>query len=307
MSNNKWKYTYHPKTLDEMILSESVRGFFSEMIKTQNLRDMTLYGIQGIGKSTIAELLIKEFNAVSLVVDCGTDGGIDVMRNRVDTFCNSETIDDRIKVVLLDEADQLSGGDLASSAQGSLRTIMNKAPDVVFILTCNYVNKISGPILSRCTPINIKHNSKEILARIRQIMDAESVTYDKESLKVFVEDVVKPTYPDIRGIISQLQNCCIDGKLTAGVVDDISEADALADAILKMITDKTKPTVIRSHVLQNRGVFNDDFARFATIIFNKVVATSDVKTLRMLTHQLYKIEQVSDPEIQFFGFILELI
>ena len=141
-----WVDRYAPKSLDEVVLTDSIKTKFKEMVNTSQIPNMTIAGIQGIGKTTIANLLMKELNAVTLTVDCATDNNIDVMRSRVETFCESQTIDDRLKVVLLDEADSLSGGDRESSAQKALRTIINNAQDDTrFLLTCNYLNKIMEP------------------------------------------------------------------------------------------------------------------------------------------------------------------
>lgn len=310
MSNNEmWVDKYAPTNLDDMVLSEPIKDRFKQMIKSGDLTNMTIAGIQGIGKTTIAKLLMDELNCVQLVVDCATDNTIDIMRSRVEIFCESQSIDDRLKIVLLDEADSLSGGDRESSAQKALRTIINNAQDDTrFILTANFPSKIMAPIQSRCPPINLKYTGKDVLGRIRYILDTEAIKYDKAALKGFVENVVKPNYPDIRRIITSLQNCCGGGVLAVkDLQESTSDIEKLADELITMINSKKKPNDIRKYILQNRGVFNDDFGKIGSVMFNKLVETTDVKTLRNLTHYLYKINVVSDQEIQFFGFILELI
>jgi len=138
----EWVDKYAPKTIDDMVLDDSIRKQFVDIIDGDSLPSMTLAGINGIGKTTLATILAKEFNAITMFHDCGKYNSVDDVKNIIAPFCESGTIDNRLKVVILDESDQLSGGERESSAQKSLRGVINDAKDTRFILTCNYPNDI---------------------------------------------------------------------------------------------------------------------------------------------------------------------
>ena len=58
-------------------------------------------------------------------------------------------IDNKIKIILLDEADYLS-----PSAQAVLRGLMEQYhTNCKFILTANYIHKIIDPLKSRCADV----------------------------------------------------------------------------------------------------------------------------------------------------------
>jgi len=305
----KWIEKYDPKTLDDMVLSDSIREQFRKIIKSGEITHMTLSGIQGIGKTTLAVMIAKEVNAISLFIPCGSKGTIDVMRGEVENFCSTRTIDGRLKIVILDEADSISGGDRESSGQKSLTNIIEAhKEDTTFILTCNRPNMIMAPIISRCPPLSIRYKAQDVLKRLRYIMDTEGVKYTKDSLTKFANVVIKPCYPDIRRMITVLQNCCAGGELVISDIEEISsDAEGLATTIIEKLGTSEKINEIRKLVMHNRGVFDDNFQKFASILFNKVSdSITNTKALQQLTHCVYKIDQVVDKEIQLYSMLITI-
>jgi DNA polymerase III delta prime subunit len=304
-----WVDKYNPECIGDMVLSAPIKEQMLDLVKSNKLSNMTFAGIQGIGKTTLATVLAKELNAIVFFNPCGDKKSVDDVTGDMTTFCDSETIDDRIKVVILDEADQLSGGDRESSAQKSLKGLIERAQDDTrFILTCNHQNQIFPAILSRCPIINIKYNGKDVMKRIKYILDTEGVKYTKTSLKEFIDVVVKPNYPDIRKMINLLEPCCASGELKlTSMVEHTTELEEFVVELLEEVRTNADLNAIRRKVIQNTAIFNNNYTNLGSMIFNDVVQKSnDVKLLKNLTHFLYKMQQVSDPEIQLFGMLLEM-
>ena len=63
-----WVDKHNPNTIDELILDQTQKDFFNNIIKSKNISNIILCGPQGQGKTTIAELLCKQLNAVTLFI-----------------------------------------------------------------------------------------------------------------------------------------------------------------------------------------------------------------------------------------------
>ena len=181
-------YKYRPKCLDEMVLDSDIKDYFKNMVKSKSLTNMTLIGSPGFGKTTLALCLANEVNAVVHFVKCAIDGKVEYISSTLKPFCDSMSLDGRPKIVILDELDSASSTQ-QSSFQKSLRSLIESAPDTVFICTANY-NNIIGAVLSRCPPIKITFSAKDLLVRVKQILDSEHVEYSSDTLKDFFKEVV---------------------------------------------------------------------------------------------------------------------
>jgi replication factor C subunit 2/4 len=104
----------------------------------------------------------------------------------------------RHKIVLLDEADSMTGG-----AQQALRRTMEIYSNTTrFALACNLSSKIIEPIQSRCAVVRFARLTElEILDRLLRVVEAEKVPYVPEGL----EAVVFTADGDMRQALNNLQ------------------------------------------------------------------------------------------------------
>lgn len=318
--NEQWVDKYEPKNFDELVLTPENREFFKNIIKSKNLTNLTLCGNAGIGKTLTATLLAKEIGAITLFVKCGVNGNIDFVRDEIVPFCQSATIDGALKVIILDEFDSASGavsmakkdddsGKATNNAMLALRSVISEHEnDCRFIITCNYVNKIIGPILSRCPVTNLSFTYKEVLVRVTQILKAENIPYTNDTLKLFLSKVIIKNFPDIRSIIQILQRCCASGVLVVNndVEENTSDIEELAKDVWKKIQAKMKPQDVRKYVLDNKNKFNDEFSKFAGFILKQNIDSLSNEQAKNIIQKIYNMEHVIDAEIQFYGMILEL-
>ncbi len=299
----EWVDKYRPKTLKDYVLNSDIRQYFKNMIKNKSLTSCTFSGIQGSGKTTLAKVLCNEFDADVLFIKCATEGVIDTLRTTVEPFCNAMSLDGKLKIVVLDEVDSASSSG-TNNFQMALRTLIEDAQtDTRFILTCNTVGKVIPPILSRCPVIPLEFNKKDLLIHVKKILDAENITYDKESLKAFIEEAFK-YYPDCRRIIKYLQICCNSGTLVVklNAIINNGKDDFLKELVDIVINEKNLLNV-RSFYLKNKdklGDFVDATANiFNYVIDNNIVTNAD--GILKLTDLMYYINQVVDKESMFFG------
>jgi replication factor C small subunit len=209
MLDSLWTEKYRPDTLDGYVFRDDVqRAKIEQWIKEGQIPHLLFSGSAGVGKTTLAKILINtvgidEFDV--LEINASRETSVDVFRTKVTNFVGTMALGS-YKVVLLDEADYLS-----HHAQASLRGIMEDyAGNARFILTCNYPNKIIPAIHSRCQGFHIeKVDITEFTSRVASILIQEEVEFDLDDLDSFV----RASYPDLRKTINNLQQNCQGGKL----------------------------------------------------------------------------------------------
>lgn len=302
-----WVDKYRPKTLDDYVLNADLKEYFRNMITANTLQNCTFLGTQGSGKTTLAKILANEFDAEVLFVKCATEGTIDVLRSKVEPFCNACSIFGRLKIVILDELDSASSTG-ESNFQKGLRTLIEAAQDDTrFLITANY-QKIIPAILSRSPIIPLKFDKKDLLIHVKKILDLEEIKYTKESLKAFIEEAFG-YYPDCRRIINYLQFCSNSGELIVKL-NDI--ANSGRDDFLEELVTKTIETnnllEVRQMYMRSKDKIND-YVEFGSAFFNYVVDNGILRSadgvLRM-SELLYQLNVVIDKEVGFFAMVTAL-
>jgi len=196
---------YRPETLTDYIGNDSVKETCKIYVQKQDVPHLLLFGPAGTGKTSLAKILTRNINCDVLYVNASAENRVDDVRNKLQKFAIGAGFKP-LKVAILDEADRLT-----SDAQGALRNMMETySIHTRFILTCNYVEKMIDPIVSRCQTFEIKPMSKaEIAKKLVAILTLEKVTFTKEDIKFIVETY----YPDIRKVINFAQQSNLNGAL----------------------------------------------------------------------------------------------
>ena len=208
-----WVEKYRPQTIDDIILPEAYKEIFRGYITNNEIPNLLLTSNNpGLGKTSIAKILVKETNADMLFLNGNLDTGVDIMRSRVIDFCSSASLDDSPRIVLIDEFENLSQNSAAST-----KSTIEAFPNTTFIFTANYINKIPEPVRNRMIhfdfdEIYFKNKSeigKLILKRLMYILENEGISYDKNDLP----KIIKAYYPSTRGMIQVLQRFSNNQKL----------------------------------------------------------------------------------------------
>lgn len=100
--NQVWTEKYRPQNIEDVILSEDEKNFFTSLKEIPN--NLLLVGNPGIGKSTVAKILAKKFAPHSyMYINASEQGNIDTVRTLISEFISVSSIDGNSKVVILDE------------------------------------------------------------------------------------------------------------------------------------------------------------------------------------------------------------
>lgn len=216
-----WVEKYRPKTVQGYVFRDDhQRKQIETWIKDQSIPHLLLSGSAGIGKTTLAKILINELGIEDydvLEINASRTNSVDDVRDKITNFVQMIPFGP-FKVVLLDEADYLS-----PNAQAALRGVMEEYHSTArFILTCNYPHKIIPAIHSRCQGFHVeKTDQTEFTARAATILVEENIDFDLDTLDTYV----KVAYPDLRKCIQLLQQNAHDGKLSAANKGDAGESD----------------------------------------------------------------------------------
>jgi replication factor C small subunit len=204
-----WVEQYRPKDIEGYVFrDEAQRDQVKQWIKAGSIPHLLFSGAAGIGKTTLAKILINALNIDTydvLEINASRTNSVDDIRDSVVNFVSTMPFGD-FKIVLLDEADYLS-----PNAQAALRGVMEEYSQTArFIMTCNYPHKIIPALHSRCQGFHIeKVDHTEFTARAATVLVTEGVDFDIDTL----DSYVKATYPDLRKCLNLLQMNTVDAKL----------------------------------------------------------------------------------------------
>jgi replication factor C small subunit len=217
-----WVEKYRPSTIKEYVFRDGhQRKQIETWIKDKSIPHLLFSGSAGIGKTTIAKVLLNELEINEydiLEINASRTNSVEDVRDKVVNFVQMIPFGSPFKVVLLDEADYLS-----PNAQAALRGVMEEYHTTSrFILTCNYPNRIIPALHSRCQGFHVeKTDMEEFIKRVETILAREEVAYDIAS----VADYVSVTYPDLRKCINMVQQNVHEGTLAPPNKGDAGEAD----------------------------------------------------------------------------------
>lgn len=248
IENVLWTEKYRPSSTKELIIPQRIRTIFENGV----VQSMLFHGTAGIGKTSAAKALCKEFGHNTLYLNCSDTNGVDTIRDTIMDFAMNQSIlhyDNPIKVVIMDEMDGLS-----PQAFAALRATMEKcAANTRFIATCNYLSKVPEPIQSRFQVIDFNFTSEEVKEirmgqynRIMQICKKEGLEIDKMA----AIKMVQTYFPDCRSIVNHLQRYKLEGK-THITEADVKSVESEYEELYEMILTKDDPVKNYEFVMKN--------------------------------------------------------
>jgi len=167
-----------PKTLDEIIGNNHIVTALKNQFETNTLSQTIMFtGAAGQGKTSFAQIIAGHLKAEIIEIDCGADGGIDNMREIVESVSLSSLFS-KNKVFILDEVHALS----KPGQSALLKTLEDPQKNVHFILLTNEPNKILNTIRTRCVEYQTLPAAKNDIAEaVRRVESLYGISFENRS------------------------------------------------------------------------------------------------------------------------------
>jgi replication factor C small subunit len=301
---------YRPKNLEELILPARVMNKFKDGL----VQNMLFAGSPGTGKTSTAKALVNQFELPYLYINASTDTSVEVIRTRIIDFCSTISIMDKpgmFKVVILDEVDGVSD-QFFKALRATMETFASNSR---FIATCNYINKIPDPILSRFEVINFDFDkeeeselTKKYIKRVYEICGKEGMTIDKAALVEFV----RRNFPDLRSTLNKLQGYKTQGNIDI-TVEDVKKFNSVYKDIFELIFKETDPAKNYQYMVSNYAnkvdevlqTLGEEFVEYIQQEKTQYVKNIPQIIITVAKHQAQRVH-VIDPVITMLSCIYEI-
>ena len=290
---------YRPDTLEGYICKDEIKNKFQEFIKSQDIPHLLFAGKPGVGKTTLAKILVNNIDCDFLYINATDERSIDIMRDKVGAFAAAGSFKP-LKIVILDEATHI----LQAGQVILLNMMETYSLTTRFILTGNYAERLIEPLRSRCQEFDLSPPSKKVVAQhISVILDKEEVEYEIQDLVT----IVNKFYPDFRKIINNCQKYTVDGFLTLD--NSVNSTD---DYQVKILEELKKPSVksfnLIRQIIANSEV--DDFESLYKFLYDKLseyVNGNEGYVICTLEEYMYHATFRLDKEINIMACISKIL
>lgn len=301
MTHSLWTEKYRPDTLTGYIGNESLKAKIARMIAAGDIPHLLLSGTPGTGKTTVAKMLVKNIECDYLYINASDENNVETIRTKVKSFASTIGFKP-MKIIILDEADYIT-----QNAQAALRNIMETfSRSTRFILTCNYVERIIDPIVSRTQQFHVVPPTKlEVAKHLATILKEENVSYEVSDVKLLVD----AHYPDIRKIINEAQLHTSSNVLKLDV-DEVVAGD-IKLRVLELLSQKGD---VKKRFQEIRQLIADagirDFAGMYELLYSRVdeYAAGHVSQVILHIAEGQKFDgQVVNKEINMMATIINIL
>lgn len=299
-----------PQQVSQLIIPERIRKMLGDGELKQNF---IFYGSPGLGKTSAAKVLSAKYP--TMYINCSDETGVDVVRNKITTFCSTISVMDNaeaFKVVILDEIDGVSE-QFFKALRG---TIEKFAENARFIATCNYFNKIPDAILSRFSTVNFdfldaeeeSYVKTEQQKRAKIVLTKLNISFSTEA----VDELVKRCFPDMRKLFNRIQLLQTQ-QVTELTVDSIKKTEWSFEDVFNICIKSGDPYANYVFMVGQYGTRVDDvlgamgneFPRWLEENYSNKINTLPQVIVEVAKHQAQRVH-VIDPVVTMLACIFTI-
>ena len=202
-----WIEKYRPKNFNDIVLDETNKNFFENILTNNKFPNILLYGPPGTGKTTTIINIINKYQEnnneynkqLRIHLNASDERGIDVIRMQISQFVQSKSLFvNGTKFVVLDEVDYMT-----KNAQIALKQLLHMySGKVTFCLICNYISKIDLSLQNEFLKIRFNQLPKNLVFNyLKNIVKRENINIHDND----ISDIQNLFHSDMRSMINYIQ------------------------------------------------------------------------------------------------------
>ena len=262
-----WTDKYRPQELSEVVGNKKeikiITDWVSEWKKGNPQTPLLLVGPPGIGKTTLALIIAKEFSE-SIEMNASDKRSQDIIKRTIGESSTSRSLfGDEYKLIIIDEVDGIHGtNDRGGVAE--IGRIIKTSRHPMILMANDFYSKRLQSIKPKCQVIKMKKSRwNSISALLRKIAQAEGVEVEPAALK----EIAVKSQGDVRSAINTLQALAdkdhtLEVKDVEGMVTKDTRSD-IFNAITSVLKSKTPahvkeamwieedPTLVMEYIAEN--------------------------------------------------------
>ncbi len=239
----KWVEKYAPKSLDDVLGNAKAKKQIEDWAKKWSegniQKPLLLMGPPGIGKTTIAHLVGKEYFSETIELNASDKRSYNILKETIGEASQTRSLfNSDYKLIIMDEVDGINGRDDSGGVRAITQTIKDSKQPIIMMANDPYSKRLSS-IKGKCIAIKFsKIHTNSINAHLKRICDNEGVTYDPDAIK----KLSKQSDGDLRSAISSLQAAVDENNcITMDDVSVVSKKDTeenVFDAVRTILKSK---------------------------------------------------------------------